>query len=104
MTKVKRGEICVEGEQKNTKYLNRIQIQQQIKNWDRGRLEQKSGRWTYAEEWGDKQNFAVDVCGQLLLTYKKIFIGLETRPEWVSEKEREWRYERRGKEALFFLP
>lgn len=25
--------------------------------------------WT-AEKWGDKQSFAVDVCGQLLLTYK----------------------------------
>lgn len=26
--------------------------------------------WT-AEKWRDKQSFAVDVCGQLLLTYKK---------------------------------
>jgi hypothetical protein len=31
------------------------------------------GRWTvcYEKEWEDKQNFAVDVCGQLLLTYQK---------------------------------
>jgi hypothetical protein len=33
----------------------------------------KMNGWTRTEE--DKQNFAVDVCGQLLLTYEKIFMG-----------------------------
>ena len=37
----------------------------------------ESVRWTYGRSRteGDKQNFAVDVCGQLLLTYKKKFMG-----------------------------
>lgn len=40
--------------------------------------------------WGDKQNFVVAVCGQLLLTYKKIFIG-QLRTQKASTRDKRWR-------------
>lgn len=42
--------------------------------------------WT-TEEWGDKQSFAVDVCGQLLLTYKKDKFMGQVRRNWDKTRE-----------------
>lgn len=44
--------------------------------------------WT-AEKWGDKQSFAVDVCGQLLLTYKNENIHGMARETVETDKTQE---------------